>query len=86
MGVQNTRASRKNHPMPIEHVTQPKGRYTGAPHIGSQYEPSAPKKYRAFETTRGDFPNTPPPMSAEEPVRGEGPQRRRDQGNKGNPK
>lgn len=74
MGLEAVRMSRKNHPMPIEHVSQREGRHGRAEHIGSQYEPSAPKKYRPFETTRGDHTSyTPPPKSAEEPVRGEGP-------------
>ena len=56
--------------MPIMRVSQPEGRNDRAPHIGSQYEPSAPKKkapkYAIVE-------NTPPPASNERLVRGEHP-------------
>ena len=77
MGMKSTRMSRKNHPMPrVGHEQRDISglRGTGTrnvkvdPNVGSDLMPS--NQYRAFDSTKGKYPLTPQPKSAEHPTNG----------------
>lgn len=71
-GVSRLRASKKNHSLKIETSGGEHRDSVGQPKVDVDDHLDAPKKYRPFETTTGQMPRfTKPPMSAEEPVRGE---------------
>lgn len=73
MSLTTVRQSRKNHPMPIEHQTQRKGRFGSAKKVSSEEAIRAPRT--SDKRVFAEFPVTPPVKSNEMPSRGEGPER-----------
>ncbi len=57
--------------IPIIHVAQQKGRYTGAKDCSDWRDSNMKYGRDPFQTTDGAYPNTGKPISAEEPARGE---------------